>query len=185
MPAACSINGIDIADQIRNRDIGSRQLFYVAILGSEISDGRAVAVLGDFLMAAAADGGIRVVMDLAAGDVRHLRVKQRCKARRIRLFACPRKPSRMKLWRERIALTICGTTVSSYPTIPGKSGPPSRNLQTRLSRSSSFTRRAKRRCSENGLWRSSPSVRGKLMETTPRGNSFLEAIIRPRELQVR
>src|SRR5207249_11227531 len=55
MPAACSFNGIDIADQIRNRDIGSRQLFYVAILGSEISDRRAVAVLGDFLMAAAAD----------------------------------------------------------------------------------------------------------------------------------
>src|SRR5438094_1472848 len=79
MPAACSFNGIDIADQIRNRDIGSRQLFYVAILGSEISDGRAVAVLGDFLMAAAADGGIRVVMDLAGGDVRHLRGKQRCK----------------------------------------------------------------------------------------------------------
>src|ERR1700756_1816615 len=41
-------------------------------------------------------------------------------------------------------------------------------------------RRARRRCSENGLWRSSPSVRGKFMETTPRGNSFLEAIIRPR-----
>src|SRR5207247_843571 len=32
MPAACSFNGIDIADQIRNRDIGSRQLFYVPIL---------------------------------------------------------------------------------------------------------------------------------------------------------
>ncbi len=79
MPAACSFNGIDIADQIRNRDIGSRQLFYVPILGSEISDGRAVAVLGDFLMAAAADRRIRVVMDLAAGDVWHLRVKQRCK----------------------------------------------------------------------------------------------------------
>ena len=34
-------------------------------------------------------------------------------ARSMRLFAWPRRPSRMKLWRERIALTICGTTVSS------------------------------------------------------------------------
>src|SRR5205823_11228640 len=77
MPAACSFNGIDIADQIRNRDIGSRQLFYIAILASEISDRCAVAVLGNFLMAAGADGGIRVVMNLAAGDVWHSRVKQR------------------------------------------------------------------------------------------------------------
>ena len=28
----------------------------------------------------------------------------------MRLFACPRRPSRMKLCRERIALTSCGTT---------------------------------------------------------------------------
>ena len=35
------------------------------------------------------------------------------RARRMRDFACPRRPSRMKLCRERSALTICGTTVSS------------------------------------------------------------------------
>ena len=39
-----------------------------------------------------------------------------------RVLACPRRPSRMKLWRDRTALTTCGTTVSSYPTMPGNSG---------------------------------------------------------------
>ncbi len=35
------------------------------------------------------------------------------RARRIRDFACPRRPRRMKLCRLRRALTICGITVSS------------------------------------------------------------------------
>ena len=39
----------------------------------------------------------------------------------MRLFACPRRPSRMKFCLERMALTIWGTTVSSKPTMPGKS----------------------------------------------------------------
>ena len=36
-------------------------------------------------------------------------------------------PRRMKLCRERTAFTICGTTVSSYPMMPGKSGAPLRS----------------------------------------------------------
>src|ERR1700685_3832886 len=66
-----------------------------------------------------------------------------------------------------MALTICGTTVSSYPTIPGNIGPPWRSFAIRLSRSSSFTRRLRRCASENGLWRNSPSVRGRLMIERP------------------
>ena len=33
--------------------------------------------------------------------------------RRMRLFACPRRPSRMKLWRDKTAFTSCGMTESS------------------------------------------------------------------------
>ncbi len=33
--------------------------------------------------------------------------------RRMRLFACPRRPSRMKLWRDRTAFTSWGMTESS------------------------------------------------------------------------
>src|SRR5215469_5962703 len=81
----------------------------------------------------------------------------------------------MKLCRERIALMICGTTVSSYPTMPGKteSSPFSRNRATRLSRNSSFTWRERKRSSENWLRRRSPNVRGTLMNGTPRNyNGF-------------
>jgi hypothetical protein len=35
-----------------------------------------------------------------------------------------------------------------------------------------LTRRTRRRSSENGLWRSSPSVRGRLMKRTPEENTF-------------
>src|ERR1700730_3952231 len=90
------------------------------------------------------------------------------RARRMRLFACPRNPRRIKLWRERIAFTICGTTVSSYPTMPGNIGPPSRSRAIRFSRSSSLTRRVPNRCSVKGLRRNSPRVRGKFMVGTPK-----------------
>src|SRR6476620_10407913 len=49
----------------------------------------------------------------------------------------------MKLCRERIALTSCGITVSSYPMMPGNSGSPARSLHTRLSRISCFTGRGR------------------------------------------
>src|SRR5579864_8745924 len=63
--------------------------------------------------------------------------------------------------------------------MPGKTGasPFSRNRATRLSRSSSFTRRVRKRSSENWLWRRSPNVRGTLMNGTPRNYDGL--IIRP------
>src|SRR6267142_7155066 len=70
----------------------------------------------------------------------------------------------MKLCLERTAFTICGTTVSSNPITPGKMLWPSRNRCIRLSRSSSFTRRSRRRDSENSLFRSSPRVVGRARE---------------------
>src|SRR4051812_35188853 len=80
-------------------------------------------------------------------------------ARRMRLFACPRNPSKMKLWRDRTALTICGTTVSSYPMMPGKIGCPLRRRTIRFSRISSLTdRRATRPATTEA--RKAPSVEG-------------------------
>ncbi len=66
----------------------------------------------------------------------------------------------MKLWRDRIALTICGTTVSSYPTMPGNSVSPRWSLQIRLPRSSSLTLLAAIRSSEKLLLRNKASVLG-------------------------
>ena len=84
-------------------------------------------------------------------------------ARRIRDFACPRRPSRIKLCRESTAFTSCGTTVSSYPTIPGNSASSApavaRSLAIRFSRSSSLTERPTR-AGVNSLLRSAPSVVG-------------------------
>src|SRR4051812_25215724 len=45
--------------------------------------------------------------------------------------------------------------------MPGKIGPPAFNFAIRLSRSSSFTRRVRRRCSLNSLFLSSPRVVGR------------------------
>ena len=80
--------------------------------------------------------------------------------RRIRLFAWPRRPRRMKLWRESRALTICGTTVSSYPCTPGKSVSPFSMPRSRLRRSSSLTEREAPRGSKSGMRFNSPRVRG-------------------------
>src|SRR5205823_11702617 len=55
------------------------------------------------------------------------------------------------------------TTVSSYPTIPGKIGSPVLSFAIRLSRSSSLTRRVRSRCSLNSLFRSSPRGVGRFI----------------------
>src|SRR5690349_1954779 len=60
----------------------------------------------------------------------------------MRLFACPRSPRRMKLCRARMALAICGSTVSSYPRIPSKSVSRPSSFRSRLQRISSLTPRS-------------------------------------------
>src|SRR6266436_862018 len=57
--------------------------------------------------------------------------------------------------------------------MPGKIAPPWRSFAIRLSRISSFTRRVLSRCSLNGLWRNSPSVRGRLMMENPQWKQLL------------
>ncbi len=58
--------------------------------------------------------------------------------------------------------------------MPGNNGPPSRRRAIRFSRSSSFTRRARRRGSVKGLRRNSPRVREKLMVGTPKMKPYAD-----------
>jgi len=65
--------------------------------------GSGIAEARNFFAATAADGSVGIVANLAAGEVGHVGIEQRRKGGRMRLLACPRRPSRMKLWRERMA----------------------------------------------------------------------------------
>jgi len=59
--------------------------------------------------------------------------------------------------RERIAFTICGTTVSSYPTMPEISGRPRAARHQVLAQLIFHSPRAETRAVK-GLWRNSPRV---------------------------
>ncbi len=67
---------VDLADQVGDRDVRRRQLLTVAPLAVDPLDRRVLPVHLDQVAAAAADGGERVVVDLAAGDDRYLLVEQ-------------------------------------------------------------------------------------------------------------
>ena len=77
VPAARRLDGIDVADQVRDRDVGRGQLFHVAVLGREPGNRRGVSFFRHQFAAAAADRSVGIVVDLAARDVGHLRIKQR------------------------------------------------------------------------------------------------------------
>ncbi len=74
--AARRFDRVDVADHVGDGDIGSGQLLDVAGLGGKVGDVRAVALLGDQIAAAPADGLIWIVMDLTPGDVRSGFVEQ-------------------------------------------------------------------------------------------------------------
>ena len=63
--------------------------------------------------------------------------------RAMRVLAWPRSPRRMMSCPESTAFSICGVTVASYPTMPGKSCLFCASASMRLPRSSSFTERAR------------------------------------------
>src|SRR5277367_6496986 len=69
--------------------------------------------------------------------------------------------------------------------MPENIGPPWRSFPIRLSRNSSFTRRSRSCASENGLWRNSPSVRGRLMIEKPPEETASGPIIRPAPMSSR
>ncbi len=70
------LDGVDLADQIRDRDVWSRQLLAVAPVALDPFDGNAVAITRDQVETAAADRGKRMVVDLTARDGRDMRVEK-------------------------------------------------------------------------------------------------------------
>ena len=75
--AAGGFDGIDVADQVGDGDVRRGEFFHVAVVGREIRNGSGVAEARDFFAAAAADGRVGIVANLAAGQIRHVRIEQR------------------------------------------------------------------------------------------------------------
>ena len=53
--AARRLDGVEIADEVGDGDVGRGQLFNVALVAREIGDGRGVAALGNQVAAALAE----------------------------------------------------------------------------------------------------------------------------------
>ncbi len=69
-------NGIDVADNVGDGDVGSSQLFDEALVARHPRNRRVVALLGDFLAAGAADRAERIIVDFTAGYDGDFRVEQ-------------------------------------------------------------------------------------------------------------
>src|SRR6266699_2060318 len=80
MTTTSGFDGIDVADQVSDGDVRRCKFLDVAFFRREICDCGGFATLRDQIAAAAANGGIWVVMNLTAGDVGHVRIKQRSEA---------------------------------------------------------------------------------------------------------
>src|SRR5947209_8602022 len=76
MSATCRLDRIHVANQISDSHIGRGKFFYVAIIGRQVRDGSLVALARNQLVAALADGLVRVIADLATGNVRQLGIEQ-------------------------------------------------------------------------------------------------------------
>src|SRR5260370_513344 len=74
--SAGGTNGMDMADNVGESDMGSGELLDEALVAGHPGDGRVVAVFGNFLAAGAADGPERIVIDLAAGHNGNFGVQQ-------------------------------------------------------------------------------------------------------------
>ena len=108
------LDRIEVADHVGDGHVGRRELLDVARVARQPRDRQRRPLPRDACAARGTERRERIVVDLAArARPGSLRRAGPASARRMRLFACPRRPSRMKLWRDRMALTICGTTVSS------------------------------------------------------------------------
>ena len=69
MSATRGFDGVNIANEVSNGHVGRCQLLNVAIIGRQVCDRRIVAFAGNQLTAALADRFVRVIANLAAGNV--------------------------------------------------------------------------------------------------------------------
>ena len=70
------LDRVDVADQVGDRDVRRRELLAVPLVARDPGDRRRVALLGDHAPAVLRDRAERVLVELAAGDRRDLRVEQ-------------------------------------------------------------------------------------------------------------
>src|SRR5580704_13057428 len=80
MPTAGRFDGVNVADEVRDCHVGRSELLHVAIVGREIRNRSRVSQARDFFAATTADRRVRIVANLAAGEIRHMRIKQ-CRKR--------------------------------------------------------------------------------------------------------
>ncbi len=69
-------DGVDVADNVGDGDVGSGKFFNVALVARHPGDGSVVAFGGDTFAAGAADGAERMIVDFAALDDGNLRVEE-------------------------------------------------------------------------------------------------------------
>jgi len=69
VPAARRFDGVDIADHVGDGDIRGGKLFHIALLAAQPGDGGPVRLLGNQVKAAAANGMVRIIVNLATVDV--------------------------------------------------------------------------------------------------------------------
>ncbi|MFN8093447.1 MAG: hypothetical protein U0599_14735 [Vicinamibacteria bacterium] len=75
--AARGPDRVDVADDVGDRHVGRRELLDVALVATQPRDGRRLALLGDEIAAALAQGRLGVVVDLAPGHDRDRLVEER------------------------------------------------------------------------------------------------------------
>ncbi len=76
IPALGVLDHVHFADQVGDGDVGRRELLVVAAIGADPLDGRPIALLGHQVAGRPGDRGIRIVVDLGAGDDRDRVVEQ-------------------------------------------------------------------------------------------------------------
>ena len=75
-PLGRRLDRVDVADQVRDRDVGRRELLAIALGPRDPGDRRRVALLGEDAPSVLRDRRERILVQLAAGDRRNLRVEQ-------------------------------------------------------------------------------------------------------------
>ena len=87
--ATRSPDRVNVANNVRDGNVGSGEFFHVALVSWKPGDGRVVAFSGQAFAASAADGPQRVVINLASGDHWNFRVQKLHQATQDATFGLP------------------------------------------------------------------------------------------------
>ena len=167
VPAFGRLDWIDVADQIGDGHVRSRQLLDVTLVRPEICNRSLISCLGDQLAATAAERLVGIVTDLAAGDVRQLRIEkpgQRAQDAALRLATqsqqnkiVSRQDGIDHVRRHRIL--VADDAGKHRPSLPQTCNQVFPQLIFHVPGANLF--------SQNALCRSSPKVRGRFIRSKP------------------